>query len=79
MLTRYQQIPDSGHPLTEDFAEQLYVRTPPHLWPEGMRRSGVWENEPVEVREAFRERARRWMAGDLSVGPWVSAPPPPAA
>lgn len=70
LLTRYQRIPDSGHPVTEEFAEVLYVRTPAHLWPEGMRRTSVWEQEPLEVREAFRERARRFMAGDMGVAPW---------
>ncbi len=71
METRIHRIPDSGHPLTEEFAEVLYVRTPPDQWPEGMRRTAVWEREPPEVREAFRERARRFMDGDMSVGPWV--------
>lgn len=71
METRIHRIPDSGHPLAEEFAEVLYVRTPADRWPEGMRRSGVWEREPAEVREAFRERARRFMMGDMGVGPWV--------
>lgn len=65
------RIPDAGHPLVEQFAETLYVRTPEANWPAPFTgRTGVWEREPAELRTAFRDRARRFMAGDMSVAPW---------
>jgi len=71
-VDRYQRLADSGHPLTEAFAEQLYVRTPQQLRPDCMQRLGtVWEHETPERREAWRDRARRFMAGDLSLAPWA--------
>jgi len=67
-----KRIPDAGHPLVEQFAEHMYVTTPVERWPEPWKgRSGVWEREPAALREAFRDRARRFMAGDLSVAPWL--------
>lgn len=59
----YSRLPDFGHPLTERFAMDL------HLQDVSGARRGVWEKEPVEVREYFRDRARRLMSGDLSVVP----------
>ena len=70
-MSRYDRIPDAGDHLTERFAEDLYVRTPVDRWPEGFTgRTGVWERESPELRAAFRQRAQRFMAGDLSVAPW---------
>lgn len=66
-----KRIPDADHPITKDFAEQLYVLTPPNRWPEPFAgRSGVWERELPELRVAFRARANRFLAGDLSVASW---------
>ena len=67
----YTRLPDYGHPLTERFAFDLFYHTPFHTIPElpkGAERE-TWEKQPVEVRELFRERARRLMRGDLSVIP----------
>lgn len=67
------RIPDAGHPLVEQFAEHMYCTTPEANWPAPFTgRTGVWEREPPELRTAFRDRARRFMAGDLSVAPWAS-------
>jgi hypothetical protein len=67
-----KRISDADHPTTEEFAERLYVLTPADKWPEPFTgRTGVWEREPTAVRVAFRDRARRFMAGDLSIAPWV--------
>lgn len=61
-----------SHPLTEAFAQDLYIRTPVAAWPTALpARSEVWERAPHATRAVFRERARRFIAGDLSVAPWA--------
>ena len=65
---------DMQHPLTDQFASELYVRTPIDQVPElaafvGQTRQ-VCENADPLIRQCFRDRARRFMAGDLSVEAW---------
>ncbi len=63
---------DMQHPLTDEFAEALYHRTAFDQVHElaGYKRTPPWETDQPFVREVFRERARRFMAGDLSVEAW---------
>lgn len=65
------KVPDEGHPFTERTARQMFAAMPPGALPELAIVLGTWEVQSVEVREVFRDRARRFMAGDLSVAPWM--------
>jgi len=63
---------DAGHPVLEQLAFDLHVRTRRVLWPEEYRdQHGSWEVVSPELREWFRDRARQFAAGDMRVAPWV--------
>lgn len=66
------RVPDAGHPITENFAIEMHSTYPREAWPAGLgdQPSQPWERDRPEVREAFRDLARRFMAGDESVAPW---------
>ena len=76
-----KHAPDMQHPLTDQFACDLYLGTPLQYVAELGHLAGrplePWETAPPELREAFRERARRLLAGDQSVEPWRFVRRPP--
>ena len=63
---------------TDRIGEQLYLQMPRDQI-EGLTGTAVtertlWRNLPVEVRVLFRERAERFMAGDLTLLRWARGP-----
>lgn len=77
MVARFRQLtmpyaPDMDDPELEVVAHQLHTLTPRSRVP-GMagRPSSFWEKDDPEVRAIYRARARRFMAGDLSMAPWA--------
>ena len=65
--------PDAGHPLTEQFAADLYARSDldnvpgTEPWRDQIRQP--WKRAEPDLREVFRARARLLLAGDITVIP----------
>lgn len=73
MEIRGSHADDMTNPITDACARDLAGRTPeselPFTVPYGVR----WKEATPEYRDFFRERARRFLAGDMSVLPWTYA------
>lgn len=61
-LYSFSRVDDATDILTENQASALYTRS-------GMA-GGTWEQLSPKEREGWREKARRFEAGDMSVMPW---------
>ena len=62
---------DGIHPVIEQFAADLYLRTSNTHWPVELRGDqGAWRHISPELRAWFRDRARSFAAGDMRVAPW---------
>jgi hypothetical protein len=61
-VSMFTKVPDMVQPLEETFASDIY-----HGWTTG---GAPWEQLSGDDREHWREKARQFARGDLSVAPW---------